>query len=130
MENSKEYFAVDDVFCCLGITIKKAKTQETMYKIDVIYPYTIVARAHEMGAIGADARSKVFYSRIKGELEMKGRDLPFKRVLFFHPSLSKIHFISRSGGTGCGRASSHLSCRRSNACNVVICKLFCKLPFE
>ena len=35
LEEVKEYFVVDDVFCCLGTTIKKAKTREAMFRVDV-----------------------------------------------------------------------------------------------
>ncbi|KYG28229.1 NAD-dependent epimerase/dehydratase family protein [Alkalihalobacillus trypoxylicola] len=86
---------VDDVYCCLGTTIKKAKTKELMYKIDVEYPYKIASLAQKNGlnhfllvsAVGADAKSKLFYSRIKGELEDKIRSLQIPKVSIFRPSL-------------------------------------------
>ena len=49
LEEVQEYFQVDDVFCCLGTTIKKAKTKEAMYKVDVEYPLTIAALAQKKG---------------------------------------------------------------------------------
>ncbi|MGM9987448.1 MAG: NAD-dependent epimerase/dehydratase family protein [Bacillaceae bacterium] len=90
----REYFAVDDVFCCLGTTIKKAKSQQTMEKIDVEYPHRIAKLAHEMGAtqfllvsaIGANPNSNIFYSRIKGELEVMVKKIPFKGIFIFRPS--------------------------------------------
>ena len=41
LDKYKEIFSVHDVFCCLGTTIKKAKTKEAMWKIDVDYPVAI-----------------------------------------------------------------------------------------
>jgi dTDP-4-dehydrorhamnose reductase len=50
MNEYHESFAVDDVFCCLGTTIKKAKTKEAMWKIDVDYPVAIARLASSHGA--------------------------------------------------------------------------------
>ncbi len=91
----KQYFAVNDVFVCLGTTIKKAKTQEAMYKIDVDYPVEIGRIAQEAGArhylvvssMNADRKSKLFYPRMKGELEEKVRQLNFEQHSIFRPSL-------------------------------------------
>ena len=46
----KEYFKVNDVFCCLGTTIKKARSQEAFKKVDVKYPLEIARLAKEMRA--------------------------------------------------------------------------------
>ncbi|MEH7383500.1 oxidoreductase [Bacillus sp. JJ1533] len=95
LDEYKQYFAVDDVFVCLGTTIKKAKTQEAMYKIDVDYPVEIGRIAKEMGAthylvvsaMNADKQSKIFYPRIKGELEENVQKLAFDTLSIFRPSL-------------------------------------------
>lgn len=91
----KQYFAVNDVFVCLGTTIKKAKTQEAMYKVDVDYPVEIGRIAKEAGAkhylvvssMNADRNAKLFYPRMKGELEEKVRHLNFEHLSIFRPSL-------------------------------------------
>ena len=67
----------DDVFCCLGTTIRVAGSQEAFREVDYAYPLAIARAAQLKGAkqflfvsaMGADARSSVFYSRVKGELE-------------------------------------------------------------
>ncbi len=41
LEEYKEFFAVDDVFFCLGTTIKKARTKANFKKVD--YEYTLRA---------------------------------------------------------------------------------------
>lgn len=91
----KDYFKVDDVFCCLGTTIKKAKTQEAFKRVDVDYPLEIAQLALAMGAerflvistMGADPKSKIFYSRMKGLLEEELKKIGFKSLHIFRPSL-------------------------------------------
>ena len=78
LEKFRENFIADDVFCCLGTTIKKAKTKEAMWKIDVEYPVGIARLASEQGAdkfllissMGANPNSSVWYSKMKGKLEI------------------------------------------------------------
>lgn len=95
LEQSKEIFAVDDVFCCLGTTIKKAKTKEAMWKIDVDYPVEIARLASSQGArkfllvssMNADSNSPIFYSKMKGKLEEEIKQIPFETTAIFRPSL-------------------------------------------
>lgn len=90
-----DIFAVDDVFCCLGTTIKKAKTKEAMWKIDVEYPVEIANLASSNGAknlllvssMNADPNSPIFYSKMKGKLEEEIKRIPFESVAIFRPSL-------------------------------------------
>ena len=88
--------AADDVFCCLGTTIKKAGSQAAFRKVDHDYPLAVARAAHAAGAkqflvvtaVGADAKSGVFYNRVKGELEQALGALAFPGgVKVFHPSL-------------------------------------------
>jgi uncharacterized protein YbjT (DUF2867 family) len=95
LEEVKDAFAVQDVFCCLGTTIKKAKTKEVMYKIDVDYPMAIARLSKKQGAkhfllissMSANPKSKIWYSKMKGELEEKLKAVPFDAVSIFQPSL-------------------------------------------
>jgi len=90
-----DIFAVDDVFCCLGTTIKKAKTKEAMWKIDVDYPVAIAKLASSKGAkkfllvssMNADPNSPIFYSKMKGMLEEEIKRIPFESIAIFRPSL-------------------------------------------
>jgi uncharacterized protein YbjT (DUF2867 family) len=81
----------DDVFCCLGTTIKKAGSQAAFRAVDY---YAVLSLAKAGGArfflvssLGADARSAVFYSRVKGEIEASAAQLPFEAVFILRPSL-------------------------------------------
>ncbi|GAA0359629.1 oxidoreductase [Bacillus horti] len=91
----KPLFAVDDIFCCLGTTIKVAGSREAMYQIDVGYPLQAARLAYEMGAsqylivssIGANANSRTWYLRMKGELEEALKQVGFSALHIFQPSL-------------------------------------------
>lgn len=86
---------VDDVFCCLGTTIKKAGTKENFKRVDFDYPLELakVCKGHGaeqylvISAIGASEDSRFFYSRVKGEVEQELKKLHFKRLHIFRPSL-------------------------------------------
>lgn len=90
-----EVLAADDVFCCLGTTIKKAGTQEAFRKVDFDYPIKIAALTEHCGAaqfllvssLGADSHSRIFYNRVKGEMEEAIRKISFTTVHIFRPSL-------------------------------------------
>lgn len=86
---------VDDVFCCLGTTLRKAGTQDAFRKVDFDYVCALARAASRHRAsqflltssIGANPRSRVFYSRVKGEVEDAVSRLPFDGIHVFRPSL-------------------------------------------
>ncbi|WP_409344103.1 oxidoreductase [Paenibacillus sp. MBLB4367] len=87
-------FQADDVFCCLGTTIRKAGSQEAFAKVDVEYPLAIARLTEQAGArhmavvssIGAKADSRTFYLRMKGQMEEGVRRLGPPSVHAFRPS--------------------------------------------
>lgn len=95
LEAQPEWLAVDAVFCALGTTIAKAGSQAAFRQVDFDYPLQVAQLAKAQGtrhfllvsATGADARSRVFYSRVKGELEEAIVALGFESVTFAQPSL-------------------------------------------
>lgn len=86
---------VDDVFCCLGTTIKKAGSRDAFRRVDFDMPLGLARAALAAGAtryclvssIGAGPRARTFYLRVKGEVEEELRDLGFRSLLMFRPSL-------------------------------------------
>lgn len=86
---------VDDVYCCLGTTIKKAGSQEMFKKIDLDLVVTIAELMKKQGAeqflvisaMGADRNSKVFYNRTKGEMEAALQELAYPSLHIIRPSL-------------------------------------------
>lgn len=94
-EEWKELVTGNELFSCLGTTIKTAGSQEVQYKVDYTYQYQVAETAAEHGVFtyvlvssyGADSRSKFFYPRIKGELDRDVRKLPFQTVRIIKPSV-------------------------------------------
>jgi uncharacterized protein YbjT (DUF2867 family) len=88
-------FQVTEVFCCLGTTIKKAKSKEAFRRVDYEYPLEAAKLAKENGAekylfisaMGANSKSLVFYNQVKGELEESLRNLDIPTLHIFRPSL-------------------------------------------
>lgn len=86
---------VDDVFCCLGTTMAKAKSRENFYKVDFQYPLILAKTALNLkatqfllvSALGANKNSPVFYNRVKGEVEEAISAIGFDTLHYFRPSL-------------------------------------------
>ncbi len=85
----------DVMFNCMGTTLKQAGNKEKQFKADVEYPANFAKIAAEnkvpvamvISAPGADEKSLLFYSRLKGQLEKKMKELPFDFIRFIHPSI-------------------------------------------
>lgn len=96
LEERPDLLGVDQVICALGTTIKAVGgSQERFRDVDLGIPLTAARIARQQGArhfllvsaIGANAGSRVFYSRVKGELEDALRTLGFRSVTIVRPSL-------------------------------------------
>lgn len=91
----RDFEIADDLFCCLGTTMKKAKTRENFEKVDLEYPLRIASLAkkrgipnfHVISAAGSSKRSPFFYSRTKGRMEQELIDLKLPHLFIFRPSL-------------------------------------------
>ncbi|KIL49625.1 NAD(P)H-binding protein [Jeotgalibacillus soli] len=86
---------VDDVFCCLGTTMKKAKSKEGFRLVDLDYPLQFASIAKKnnvrqflvVSAMGADPSSPIFYNRIKGLMEEQLKEIELPRLQIFRPSI-------------------------------------------
>lgn len=86
---------VDDVFIALGTTMAVAGSQAAFRAVDFDAVLAVARAARAAGArrlgvvsaLGADASSKVFYNRVKGEMEQAVCQLGFETVVFARPSL-------------------------------------------
>lgn len=82
-------------FCCLGSTIKKARSQENFKKVDHDYVVQFAKLAKNchadslliVSAMGAASNSKVFYNKVKGEMEESVQKEFSGRLHFLRPSL-------------------------------------------
>jgi uncharacterized protein YbjT (DUF2867 family) len=87
--------SVDDAFCALGTTIKKAGSQDAFRAIDHDAVVAVAAAARQAGAasflhvtaMGASAGSRVFYNRVKGETERDVAAVGIATTVAFRPSI-------------------------------------------
>ena len=92
---SADVWACDDVFCAIGTTIRQAGSQAAFRHVDLDIPAHVAQRAHAAGAtqmllvssMGADAGSRIFYNRTKGQAEAAVRGVGFETVHILRPSL-------------------------------------------
>jgi uncharacterized protein YbjT (DUF2867 family) len=95
MQQHPGAFAADAIFCALGTTIKKAGSQERFRVVDYDYPLMAARLGKEQGAkhyllvsaIGVSPDSRIFYNRVKGELERDLLALNYPRTTIARPSL-------------------------------------------
>jgi len=95
MEACQSHFQVDDVFCCLGTTMKKAGSRQAFRHVD----HDLVVQAAQMAqrssvqrflvvsAVNANDGSPFFYARVKGQMETALSGLGLPLVAIFQPSL-------------------------------------------
>ncbi len=86
---------VDDVFIALGTTIKAAGSQSAFRAVDFDAVLSVAQAAKASGAtrlgvisaMGADASSRIFYNRVKGEMEDALAKLGFDVLIIARPSM-------------------------------------------
>jgi uncharacterized protein YbjT (DUF2867 family) len=85
----------EDVYIALGTTIKVAGSEEAFRRVDYDYVVTVARAARTAGArrlgivsaLGADATSRIFYNRVKGEMQRAVAELGYDSVVIVQPSL-------------------------------------------
>lgn len=95
IDSWKHLITGDELYSALGTTIKKAGSQEKQYTVDFTYQYETAKAAVENGvrkyalvsSAGADSQSRMFYSRLKGELDEAVKNLPFEIITILRPSI-------------------------------------------
>jgi len=95
MDEVKDLMKGDDLYLCLGTTMKKAGSKAAFRKVDFDYAYNAAEIAATHGAkqlmlvssIGADATSFFYYNKIKGELEEAIKELTYKTIHILRPSV-------------------------------------------
>lgn len=94
LDNYADLVQGDDLFCCLGTTIKQAKTREAFKLVDYYYPLKFAEMAKKNGvtqflmvtSIGANDTSSVFYLKTKGACEEAIKKLNLSSTSIFRPS--------------------------------------------
>lgn len=92
---NRSVVVADEIFCCLGTTIRRAGSKEAFYKVDYEYVSLIARIGFENGvknfalvsAMGANKNSSVFYNKVKGLVEENVCQTGFLSCFIFRPSL-------------------------------------------
>lgn len=93
--SKKDELKGDIYFCCLGTTIKTAGSRVKFRAVDynAVLEFGKIAKMNEaqsfvvISAEGANAKSRIFYSRVKGEVEEALQQLNLNRLIIMRPSL-------------------------------------------
>lgn len=104
-EDWKDSVKGDVAFSCLGTTLKDAGSKEAQRKVDYDYQFQFAKAAKDnnvedyilVSAYGANPQSKIFYSKMKGELEDAVRKLHFNKITIFKPGMLERKDSERSG---------------------------------
>ncbi len=95
LRDHAEEFIADQVFCCIGTTAAKTPDKELYHKIDYGIPVSAARLCKTnkipvfvvISALGADANSRVFYNRTKGEMEKAILEFDIPKTHILQPSL-------------------------------------------
>lgn len=95
LEQFKNDFTGDEVYCCIGTTAKKTPDKSLYRNIDYGIPVAAAKLAKANGintflvisAMGANKKSSVFYNRTKGEMEQEVLNQAIPRTSILRPSL-------------------------------------------
>lgn len=104
-EDWKNLVVGDVAFSCLGTTLKDAGSKEAQRKVDYDYQLEFAKAAKEnnvsdyvlVSAYGANTQSKIFYSKMKGELEVAVKNLHFDKITIFKPGMLERKDSERTG---------------------------------
>lgn len=95
LEQTSSSLEADDIFCCLGTTMKQAGSKAAFMKVDYEYPLALARLTKALGAkqyllvsaVGANKSSSIFYNKVKGEVEDDISAVGFNTLHIFRPSL-------------------------------------------
>ena len=98
-------FIESKFFSCLLTTLKDAGSKEAQHKVDYDYQLNFAKAAKEnnvedfvlVSAYGASPNSKIFYSKMKGELEEEIKKLHFNKLTIFNPGMLERKNSIRTG---------------------------------
>ncbi|WP_334188415.1 NAD-dependent dehydratase [Noviherbaspirillum sp.] len=95
LPHDASWWHVDAAICTLGTTMRDAGSRDAFRKVDFEYPVAVANHVRRHGAtafalnsaMGADAGSRIFYNRVKGEVEQALIALAFSSLTIVRPGL-------------------------------------------
>lgn len=107
LDQYEEDLFSEDVFCCLGSTMKKAGSKSAFEKSDLIYPLKVATINQKnpnfknyliVTSQGANAQSPIYYNQVKGRCEQALLALDLLGLKVFRPSLLLGNRFEKRGG--------------------------------
>jgi hypothetical protein len=107
LDQYEEDLFSEDVFCCLGSTMKKAGSKSVFEKSDLIYPLKVATINQKnpnfknyliVTSQGANAQSPIYYNQVKGRCEQALLALDLLGLKVFRPSLLLGNRVEKRGG--------------------------------
>jgi uncharacterized protein YbjT (DUF2867 family) len=95
LNEQEDIFKVSHVVCALGTTMRQAGDRQSFRRVDYYYPLSLARLGLTGGArhfllvsaLGANPQSRIFYNRVKGEIEDALRKLSYGSLTILRPSL-------------------------------------------
>ena len=95
LDQFQNLFKADEVYCCVGTTKQKTPDKEKYRKVDFCIPATAAKLSKKnqiktfqvISALGADQHSRIFYNRVKGEMEGAVLEQKISKTYILQPSL-------------------------------------------
>ncbi len=95
LDDYRDLIKGDDLFCCLGTTIKVAGSEAAFRRVDYEWVRWCAVSSYEnhvknflvISSMGANADSKNFYLRTKGEMEKAVAAFNFNKTVILRPSM-------------------------------------------
>jgi uncharacterized protein YbjT (DUF2867 family) len=93
-ESWKKLLTGDILFSALGTTLKQAGSKKKQYEIDFTFNLNFAQKAKENGienyvlvsSVGANSKSGIFYTRMKGELDEAVSKIGFSNLVILRPA--------------------------------------------
>ena len=117
LERIYKVFEGDDLYLCLGTTLKDAGSKKQFIQVDFTYNLTLAKMAERknfnqillVSSVGASSESMFFYNKVKGYLEHEVKQLTFWATHIFRPSVLLGHRpTQRFGEQTAGRIGKFL----------------------
>lgn len=95
LQDQKDYFKADEVFCCIGTTNAKTPDRKHYKKIDYGIPLSTAKLCKQneipslmvVSSMGASASSGIFYNRVKGEMQQAVLQMRIPKTHIAQPSI-------------------------------------------
>ncbi len=110
LSSFQQDFTADEVYCCIGTTAKQTPDRSVYHNIDFGIPVTAAKLCKTnriptflvISSLGASPKSRIFYSRTKGEMETEVLEAGVPNTYILRPSIIGGQRKVKRAGEGAG----------------------------